>query len=142
MNARLINKNARASAAESGEDGHADHLPATSIDPSLENLARALLALGSTEEACRFLRDLCTPGEIAALSERWHVVRLLDKGALSYRDIHDETGVSTTTVSRVARFLFNEPHRGYRLVLDRLGRRDSGQKASPRRNSEVGQTRR
>ncbi len=142
MNARLIKKNAHASAAESGEDGHAGHLPATSIDPSVEHLAQALLALRSTDEAHRFLLDLCTPGEMVALSERWHVVRLLDEGALSYRDIHAETGISTTTVSRVARFLFNEPHQGYQLVLDRLGRQDRGQKASSNRNSKVGPARR
>lgn len=142
MNARLIKKSKRAPAAQSGEDGHADHLPASSIDASLENLARALLALRSTGEACEFLRDLCTPGEIVALSERWHVARLLNDGALSYRDIHAETGVSTTTVSRVARFLFDESNQGYRLVLDRLRRRDNGQKSSPHRNPKVGAARR
>ena len=52
--------------------------------------------------------------------QRWHVARLLDAGELSYREIHDETGVSTTTITRVARFLEQEPNQGYRLVLDRL----------------------
>jgi uncharacterized protein YerC len=40
---------------------------------------------------------------------------------LSYRDIHDATGVSTTTIVRVARFLRGEPHKGYRFALDALG---------------------
>ena len=68
----------------------------------------------------RFLIDLCSPAELRALAERWHVARLLDEGRLSYRQISDMTGVSTTTIGRVARFLTNEPHQGYRLVLDRV----------------------
>ena len=51
--------------------------------------------------------------------ERWYVAKLLDKGKLSYRDINAQTGVSTTTIGRVARFLNEEPHQGYRTVLDR-----------------------
>lgn len=142
MNARPIKKSERAD-AESGEDGHADHIQArlygSPVEPAVMDLARALLKLESEDEAVCFIRDLCTPAEITALSERWHVARLLDEGELSYRDIHDETGVSTTTVSRVARFLFNEPHQGYRLVLGRVGSKDDGQKSPQDRGPEVGQ---
>ena len=67
---------------------------------------------------CRLLRDLCTPSEIRTIAERWHVARLLDQGDSSYREIHDATGVSTTTIVRVARFLRQEPHQGYRRALD------------------------
>jgi TrpR-related protein YerC/YecD len=83
-------------------------------------LAEALLTPRSAEEMERLLTDLCTPAEIRTLAERWHVARLLDGSDLSYRDIHDATGVSTTTIVRVARFLRQEPHRGYRAALDRL----------------------
>jgi TrpR-related protein YerC/YecD len=83
-------------------------------------LARALTYLESAAELERFLIDLCTPAELRALSERWHVARLLDESQMSYRDINSQTGVSTTTVGRVARFLRDEPHQGYRLVLDRM----------------------
>ena len=64
------------------------------------------------------LVDLCTPTELRSLAERWHVARLLDNTGKSYREIHDETGVSTTTIVRVARFLKQEPHQGYRKTLD------------------------
>lgn len=80
----------------------------------------ALVALRSSEEARAFLVDLCTPAELHALAERWHVAKLLDAGKMTYREIHDATGVSTTTVVRVARFLRQEPNGGYRLLLDRL----------------------
>jgi TrpR-related protein YerC/YecD len=84
-------------------------------------LCRALLAPRGPEEMARLLADLCTPAEIRSLAERWHVARLLDAGELSYREIHEATGVSTTTIVRVARFLRQEPHAGYRLALDRQG---------------------
>jgi TrpR-related protein YerC/YecD len=74
----------------------------------------------------RLLLDLCTPAEVRTLAERWHVARLLDETKLSYREIQDGTGVSTTTIVRVGRFLRQEPHHGYRLALDRLRDGDAG----------------
>lgn len=85
-----------------------------------EDLAQALLTPQSPAEMLRLLTDLCTPAEVRTLAERWHVARLLDGTDLSYRDIHDATGVSTTTIVRVARFLRQEPHQGYRAAIDRL----------------------
>ncbi|QIK95524.1 TrpR like protein, YerC/YecD [Sphingomonas sp. HDW15A] len=85
-----------------------------------DDLAVAIAAIDTAEEARAFLADLCTPAEIHALAERWYVARLLDQGAMTYREIHDATGVSTTTVVRVARFLKQEVNGGYRRVLDRL----------------------
>ena len=80
----------------------------------------ALLALKSRDEVEAFLTDLCTPAEVRAFAERWAVARLLDQGGRSYREIACEAGASPTTVVRVARFLKEMPHQGYRLVLDRL----------------------
>jgi len=91
-------------------------------DPETE-LFRAVLAVETVEECRRFFKDITTPAELAALSERWHVARLLDEGQSSYREIHEQTGVSTTTITRVARFLGHEPNQGYRLILDRLKER-------------------
>jgi len=83
-------------------------------------LIDALLALETREEMDAFLSDLCTPAELRAFAERWQVARLLDGGAKSYREIAAEAQASPTTVVRVARFLKEMPHQGYRLVLDRL----------------------
>ncbi len=85
-----------------------------------DDLASALLTPQSREAMARLLGDLCTPAEIRTLAERWHVARLLDGTEMSYRDIHDATGVSTTTIVRVARFLRQEPHKGYRAAIDAL----------------------
>lgn len=83
----------------------------------MQTLELALANIRDEESTKAFLIDLCTPAERRALSERWAVAQLLDKGELSYRDINAKTGVSTTTIGRVARFLKEEPHGGYRKVL-------------------------
>jgi len=84
------------------------------------DLCAALRTPRSEAEMAKLLTDLCTPQEIRTLAERWHVARLLDGTEMSYREIHEATGVSTTTVVRVARFLRQEPHLGYRRALDAL----------------------
>ncbi|MEE7546165.1 DNA-binding transcriptional regulator [Xanthomonas sp. Kuri4-1] len=82
--------------------------PATSRDPdagaSLSALAHALAHLQQVDDVVAFLRDLCTPAELEAMSDRWRVVPLLLKG-VPYREIHDLTQVSVTTIGRVARTL-------------------------------------
>ena len=84
------------------------------------DLAAALAGLDTAEAAQSFLVDLCTPAELRALSERWHVAQMLEAGGMSYRDIQAATGVSTTTIGRVARFLREDPHGGYRRVLAQM----------------------
>lgn len=94
--------------------------PTKDPDRLIVDLCAALLTPKSVEEMGRLLVDLCTPAEIRTLAERWHVARLLDGTDLSYREIQEATGVSTTTIVRVARFLKQEPHQGYRRALDAL----------------------
>lgn len=90
-------------------------------DATYLDLEVALARLDTPEDVKAFLIDLCTPAELRALSERWHVAQILNEGEKSYRDIQAETGVSTTTIGRVARFLRDEPYGGYRAVLDKPG---------------------
>jgi len=85
------------------------------------DLCEALLTPRDADEMARLLSDLCTPAEVRTLAERWHVARLLGQTDLTYRDIHDATGVSTTTIVRVARFLRQEPYQAYQLAIDRMG---------------------
>ncbi len=86
----------------------------------LTDLNGAILSLKSTKELDKFLHDLCTPGELKALKERWKVCQLLALKELSYREIHGTTGTSLTTIGRVARFLKNESYGGYRNILKEL----------------------
>lgn len=81
-------------------------------------LYEAVLCLRDADECRRFFRDLCTPAELQALKDRWHVVGLLEAGQ-PYRTIHERTGVSVTTIGRIRRFL-DEGFGGYRLVRQRL----------------------
>ncbi|MDE1899916.1 MAG: DNA-binding transcriptional regulator [Xanthomonadaceae bacterium] len=76
-----------------------------------EGLCRALLAMRDVGEMRAFLRDLCTPAEVEALVDRWSVVPHLLAGT-PYREIHDLTAVSITTIGRVARYL-NQGNGGY-----------------------------
>lgn len=86
----------------------------------LEDLFEALLMLQTKDEMARFMRDLCTPQEITALAERWRVCRLLAERTLTYREIHQKTGVSLATITRIARFLRTESHQGYATVLKKI----------------------
>lgn len=84
----------------------------------VEALCQAFAALRTAEEVRAFLHDLCTPAEIEAMADRWRVVPLLLAGR-AYRDIHDETQVSVTTIGRVARCL--AAGQGYRRAAKALG---------------------
>jgi TrpR-related protein YerC/YecD len=83
------------------------------------SLYAAVAALRTPEECRAFLRDLCTPAEIQAMADRWAVVEWLQRG-LPYREIHRVTGVSVTTIARVARFLASG-NGGYSLAARRIG---------------------
>ncbi len=96
-----------------------------SLTPRQEALAErqlytAIAALRDAEEVRAFFRDLCTPAELQAMADRWAVVDYLARG-LPYREIHSLTGVSVTTIGRVARFLA-AGNGGYGLVAQRLGK--------------------
>jgi TrpR-related protein YerC/YecD len=84
-------------------------------------LCQALLTLRTVDECRAFLRDLCTPAELQALADRWTVVGLLQDG-MPYREIAKQTGVSVTTIGRVARYL-GGGNGGYELAARRLGER-------------------
>jgi TrpR-related protein YerC/YecD len=83
----------------------------------LDELAAAFLRVRNRDEARRFLRDLCTRGELEALAHRWQVVRLLDEG-VPYVEIAERVHTSTATVTRVAQWLRHGTG-GYQLVLRR-----------------------
>ena len=90
--------------------------------PNLDALLDAIVQLDDRDEAARFLRDLCTLGELRDLSQRWAVVRMLDQG-FHYAEISRLTGASTATITRIAPWL-NHGEGGYRAMLDRS--RDAG----------------
>ena len=78
-------------------------MPNTIDTDTRKDLAKALTTIKTAEEMERFLVDLCTPAELRALAERWHVAQILDAGEQSYREINALTGVSTTTLLGASR---------------------------------------
>lgn len=98
-------------------------LPEREADASLKELARTFAALDRPEDVRAFLDDLCTPAELEAMADRWRVVPLLLDG-MPYREIHDRTLVSVTTIGRVARTL-ERGAGGYAAALRRQRRASS-----------------
>ena len=87
------------------------------LKTAAESLYKAFLTLDNPSEVRQFLLDLCTPSEVEAMVDRWWTASLLREGR-SYRDISEVTGVSVTTIGRVARYM-NMGEGGYRLALRR-----------------------
>jgi TrpR-related protein YerC/YecD len=88
-------------------------------DQRINQLAKILVDTGSAAKMLSLLQDLCTPAELKAMADRLHVLPLIADG-VSYRDIHDETGVSVTTIGRVAKHI-NYGHGGYAALLEAKG---------------------
>lgn len=79
-------------------------LPKSDAAIAIDALASAFASLERVEDIRAFLEDLCTPAELEAMGDRWRVVPHLLQG-VPYREIHERTKVSVTTIGRVARCL-------------------------------------
>jgi len=87
-------------------------------DKETKALYKAILLLKNENECKRFFRDLLTEAEIKEFANRWKVAQMLDK-KVPYEKIEKETGMSSTTIARVQKWL-TKGKGGYRLVLKRL----------------------
>lgn len=88
-----------------------------------QKLYQAISLLDGQPEITRFFTDLCTPAELQAMTDRWRVVPLIKQG-LPYRKIYELTGVSVTTVGRVARTL-SYGDNGYDIIYQRQQESDN-----------------
>lgn len=86
--------------------------------PRINNLAAALLTLKNQAEMKKFLRDLLTETEINEFARRWQAAQMLDR-KVPYIEIVKKTGLSSTTVARISKWLKNGAG-GYRLLLAKL----------------------
>lgn len=84
----------------------------------IKGLYEAILSLENTDEAKKFLRDVCTFSELKAIAERFRVAKLV-RSEVPYREISQKTGASTATVTRVAHW-YHHGMGGYKLVFDRM----------------------
>lgn len=101
------------------------------MDPKQKQLFEAFLKVETIEECQNFFSDLCTPNEIQTLSDRWKVAQLLTQ-EIPYRVIYEKTGVSTATVTRVARSL--EEGLGYRTQLNKMKKKGKNEREQPVKN--------
>jgi TrpR-related protein YerC/YecD len=100
--------------------------------PLTDQLFEAVLQLETVEECEQFFEDLCTIKEVEDFSHRLEIARLLKSGA-TYEEvvasmrqvIGSEHVPSSATISRINRFLRYGAD-GYRVILDRLERRQDG----------------
>ena len=81
-------------------------------------LIAAVLALKTPNETRRFLRDLLTKTEIEEFARRFLAARMLAAN-LPYSAIEKQTGLSSTTVARVSKWL-NGKEGGYRSIISKL----------------------
>ncbi len=86
----------------------------------IDALYEAILRIDSLTEARKFFRDLLTENEIREFAERWKTARMLASG-VPYTEIIKQTGLSSTTVARVARWV-KRGTGGYRMALQRTVR--------------------
>ena len=83
-----------------------------------DELCKAFSLISDEKEAKRFLSDICTEQELQSMTERLQVAkRILNKE--SYRSISSSTGSSTSTITRVGKWL-KSGSGGYKLVIEKL----------------------
>ncbi len=90
--------------------------------PSMDLLLDGILTLKNRDEAYLFFEDLCTVGELSAISQRFAVAHML-RQERTYQEIADATGASTATISRVNRSV-NYGNDGYEMIFERLNEKE------------------
>ncbi len=79
-----------------------------------DELFEIIAGLNSKEEAQALLQDLCTPGEITAMSQRLAAAKLLMDGC-TYEQVISATDISSATLSRVSKCV--KHGNGYAKIL-------------------------
>ena len=90
--------------------------------PQADLLMKAVLTLGTVDDAYRFFEDLCTVAEIRSMAQRLTVATML-RDSVKYQEIARRTGASTATISRVNRAKEYGAD-GYNRVLEALAAAD------------------
>lgn len=74
------------------------------VDANLRYFYETILKIETMEECEAIFDDLCTKTELASISQRLVVAKMLNEKRV-YSDIVAQTGASTATISRVNRSL-------------------------------------
>lgn len=84
----------------------------------VDRLFQGILSMQTIEECYQLFEDLCTVTELQSIAQRFEVATLL-KEKVTYVEIAEKTGASTTTISRVNRALQYGTD-GYELAFSRM----------------------
>lgn len=87
-------------------------------NPTTKDMFKAILRLRNVKEAKNFFCDLLTEQEIIEFGKRWQAAKMLSR-KVPYTEIEKETGLSSTTVARVSKWL-NKGMGGYKSALRKL----------------------
>jgi len=90
--------------------------------PENKRLVESILALENEKEAENFLRDLMTEGELEEFAKRLKAAEMLSIN-IPYSTIEKETGLSSTTIARVSKWL-NSGEGGYKKIIERVHHHD------------------
>ena len=93
-------------------------------DVKTKELIGTIVALKNQNEARKFLRDLLTEQELFEFGNRWKAAQMLDD-KIPYIKIEKETGLSSTTVARISKWL-NKGMGGYKLMLKKTNHHRRG----------------
>lgn len=85
-----------------------------------KRLIQTVLALETPDDVRRFLRDLMTEKEIKEFGKRLQAAELLAEN-VPYSTIEKMTGLSSTTIARVSKWLKGKEG-GYKSVINKLHR--------------------
>ncbi len=89
------------------------------VKQATEKLFEVISKLETPEECAAFFDDVCTVRELQDMAQRLDAAIMLSRGS-NYREIGEEIGLSTATISRVSRCL-NFGSGGYRNAMAKLG---------------------
>ena len=84
-------------------------------EENLDLLYRTFASFEDPADVEALLVDLCTTREVEEMAQRLAVAKMLAKG-MPYTRIQEETGASTATIARVAKFQ-KQGAGGYRKAL-------------------------
>lgn len=84
----------------------------------VKELYSAILSLQNKRELNAFLRDLLTDEELQEFGNRWKVALMLSSHK-TYLEIEHETGMSSTTIARISKWL-EKGMGGYKLAIKKL----------------------
>lgn len=85
-----------------------------------KRLIQAILGLKTYDEVGNFLSDLMTTKEIEEFGKRLQAAELLSEN-VPYTTIEKKTGLSSTTIARVSKWLSNGMG-GYKAVINKMHR--------------------